>query len=522
MRKRIPLIAVLIAIVLIATAVLVTYHGPAPQTPANNNPPPPYAAPPIVIGVEYAQSGWASAFASLGISGVKYLPASFTWDIMQPTNQSPINFAPMDTFVREYEDAGFTHLVVGLKSQSHWASVDYNSNPTPKPQYEGAFQKWVGSIVERYDGDGVADMPGLHAPVTYYEVGVEFSSYEPEPVADYIHMLSLAYSAAHASFNNVTILNAAFLATTAFDSDPAPAQYNASFAAVDSRIMYHSLADIRAVLDRPDIFDAIDFHALGAAQEIDPTVSWLDYEMQQRGYVKPIIIGDTAPSPLAGWGPATVCHLQPSQMAILIQPAQETDRCRLATFFTQLTQKNQTDLAWAYAYLASDMVEKVAIAAWKNVSLIDTSFMQDLPFLTSPLFRASGGLSAWGGMSETNPNGSLSFRPSFYALKQLVGHLGGYTAMSRLSASDPSVYVFQFLKNGVPVWMAWYQPQTGFSLPGSPSPTVSFHLLVNTSSAFVEPLIANIGQTQPAPVEVHATSGEISLTLGPIPCFVYA
>ena len=480
----------------------------------------------MVIGVEYAQSGMAAAFAQLGISGVKYLPASFTWDKMQSSNDSAINFAPMDTFVTEYQNAGFTQLVIGLKPQSSWASVDFNTNPTPKPEYQGAFQRWVSSIVERYDKDGLNDMQGLKFPVRYYEAGVEFSTYEPESVGDYINMLSLAHKAAHEAYSSVMVLNSAFLVTTAFDTDPTPDQYATSFAAVDPRIMYHSLADILQVLDRPDIFDAVDFHALGDAYEIYSTVNWLQYEMGQRGYTKPIVIGDTVPSPLASWGPATTCNLAASQMAIMIQPAREADRCRLATFFKQLIAGNQADLAWTESFVAADMVEKVLIAAERNVALIDTSFMEDIPLLTTPLLQAGAGLSAWGGMAQTTINVFTQahtvkdLRPSFYAMKQLVGHMGNYTSVSRVATDDPSVFLYKIVKDGKPVWVAWYRA-TGLFLPGDSSPSTTVKIAVDASSMNVEPMVSEQGQTQPSGSTSAAEDGILTLTVGQTPVFIY-
>ena len=35
------------------------------------------------------------------------------------------------------------------------------------------FQKWVRAMAERYDGDGVDDMPGLKYPITHWEIGNE-------------------------------------------------------------------------------------------------------------------------------------------------------------------------------------------------------------------------------------------------------------------------------------------------------------------------------------------------------------
>lgn len=41
------------------------------------------------------------------------------------------------------------------------------------PDDMGAYTTWVRALVERYDGDGVGDMPGLTAPIRYWEVDNE-------------------------------------------------------------------------------------------------------------------------------------------------------------------------------------------------------------------------------------------------------------------------------------------------------------------------------------------------------------
>lgn len=38
---------------------------------------------------------------------------------------------------------------------------------------EAAYTAWVTAAVERYDGDGVDDMPGLLAPIRHWEVDNE-------------------------------------------------------------------------------------------------------------------------------------------------------------------------------------------------------------------------------------------------------------------------------------------------------------------------------------------------------------
>ncbi|HDZ85223.1 MAG TPA: hypothetical protein ENH35_01575 [Candidatus Moranbacteria bacterium] len=44
---------------------------------------------------------------------------------------------------------------------------------TYRPKDKGAYSTWVKATVERYDGDGIDDMPGLHTPAKYWQVDNE-------------------------------------------------------------------------------------------------------------------------------------------------------------------------------------------------------------------------------------------------------------------------------------------------------------------------------------------------------------
>ena len=87
-------------------------------------------------------------------------------------------------------------LVSHCQNGPNWG-INSSSNYTPKEQYYDTYMAWVEgntefshisilirvtAVVERYDCDGYNDMPGLRYPVVYYEIGDEFSTYEPESV----------------------------------------------------------------------------------------------------------------------------------------------------------------------------------------------------------------------------------------------------------------------------------------------------------------------------------------------------
>lgn len=478
----------------------------------------------LQIGVEYAMPGLALAFGELGISAVKFYPEAIGWDRMQPKAGSEIDFGFLDRMVTEYQDAGFTEIVLALRSRNRWASKDYDRNPTPKPEHVGAYEAWVRRTVERYDGDGTDDLPGLKRSIRYYEIGSEFSSYEPEPVADYLAMLEVAYRAAHNAFPDVLVAHAAFLTTTAFRDHPEPGDYEAAFARTEKRIMEHSLADIRRVLDRSDLFDVVNAHALGDPGEIVDIVRWFRFEMDRRGYAKPIIVSDTAMSPYIGWGSATTCTGPRGQLGIVVPPATEKDRCRIAAYFENLVAGDAATVRWAHAFAARDVIERVVIAAAEGVSLINTAFTEDLTLLKLPLARAGAGTAPWSGMVETKvklgteDRTVLGRRPAFFALRQLAGHLRGYTAIERVAVPEENVWAFKITRGDKPLWIAWLDP--GVFLSGDEVPEATVTFAVTGSTATVETLTTEEGETIPRRESAPTKDGAVTVTVTPTPVFI--
>ncbi len=432
------------------------------------------------------------------------------------SSSAPIDFSRLDGFVREFQAAGVEDVVICLRSRSKWASKKYaligNQNISPKPEFLDAYGQWIAAVVERYDADGNDDAPGLYHSIRFYEIGTEFSSYEPEPVEEYLTILERAYAAAHRANDNVIVAHAPFLTTLAFANHPSPDQYEAAFKAVPDKT--HNLTDIRQVLDRPDLFDVINVHALGEPSEIESIVAWLDYEMAQRGYRKGIIISDTATTPFIGWGPATICDRPAGQMGKIVPPATEADRCRLADYFTKLVEGDVDTLRWTQAFAAQDTVKKVVISAEQGILLINTAFTEDLFWLKLPIAQAGAGTSAWAGLVDV---ARREYRPGFFALQQLIKHLDGYESISRIDLGDEGMRVYEITHAAQRSWIAWYDP--GYLiLTGDPVPEV----VVELPFPFTRALLARIAieAGQPEPETFYAAGGMLSLSISPAPIFV--
>ncbi len=117
------------------------------------------------------------------------------WKLVEP--KPPIgglhayNWSDLDGAVRAWQRNG-VHIMVSLRFESPWATAPQNDKDfvylrgpakyvalagadyLPKPRHMADLRAYVRALVERYDGDGVDDMPGLLFPVLHYQVGNEY------------------------------------------------------------------------------------------------------------------------------------------------------------------------------------------------------------------------------------------------------------------------------------------------------------------------------------------------------------
>ena len=494
-------------------------NGSGPDNTTPTDPVTPASVSEIIIGVEYAFVGQEAGLAQLKVPGVKLFPERFTWwNEMQPSITDAIDFSVLDEAVLKYQRAGFTEFTMGMRHGSNWASREFpligERNPTTAKEFLPQYEAWFGAVVERYDMDGIDDLPGLLYPVRYYEIGVEFSSFEPEPVEDYLEQLEVAYRVAHAAYDDVIVAHAAFLTINAFDSPQAQASSVPDFSNTPDDS--HGLADIRKILDRPDLFDVVNVHSLGHYPEIEHIRTWLDNEMTQRGYEKPLFITDTAPTPFIAFGRANDCA--GFALGTIIRPATEADRCRLAQYFQNLLAGDAATVDWARNYVAQDTVKRVIVAAEQGFALINTAFTEDIPF--ADLLSAGTGNSHWSGMLDTQPVAVddsrvvLGMLPPFYALQQLQENIRGYDAMRKLAASD-DVWLYEVTRGMEKFWIGWVDDQTLY-LPNDDAPTRQVSIEAASDMVRVESLAA-AEQAQADAVMQPAAA----VLLGHSPVYIY-
>ena len=150
-------------------------------------------------------------------------PGEFLWSEIQPTPDR-WDWGRIDWHVNTWQDRRLAILGT-LWPFAQWDQENCHANdpevqpvlrrlPTKlfAPCDETKFVSWLTAVVERYDGDGVEDMPGLAYPIRHWEVANEPSMqgghgyFFQGTSADYLSMLRLAFETITTADPEATVL----------------------------------------------------------------------------------------------------------------------------------------------------------------------------------------------------------------------------------------------------------------------------------------------------------------------------
>ncbi|THB68886.1 MAG: hypothetical protein D6E12_05680, partial [Desulfovibrio sp.] len=173
----------------------------------------------------YQQAPIAEQLARTGAGWVNF--ALVGWNQVEPTSpqagQHQYEWDELDAAVRHWQAHGF-HLVFTLRMGKGWFSGPHsyapeglplvaralmeNADRLPKPEHLEDYASWVAAVVERYDHDGVGDMPGLVSGVHHYQIGNEAGNpaFWTGSIDDYFQLLALARNAAQEADPEVKII----------------------------------------------------------------------------------------------------------------------------------------------------------------------------------------------------------------------------------------------------------------------------------------------------------------------------
>jgi len=146
---------------------------------------------PSAKGTASDRETYFSLVRDLGVHHVRDLFMS--WHRCEPQPGKPYDFSLSDDLARRAAAAD-TDLLAVCSVIPSWAAAQSSSVSwsfgVPRRDQSDAFVRFVAAFVDRYDGNGTRDMPGLRRPVRCYEFMTEE---EYVPAAEYAYWLQLFY-----------------------------------------------------------------------------------------------------------------------------------------------------------------------------------------------------------------------------------------------------------------------------------------------------------------------------------------
>lgn len=160
-----------------------------------------------------------------GFSSNRDIVGAFTWNVIE-TDKGTYDWSIPDATLAASGSAS-AELSAVVQPYASWDST-YRINPAScvgidfvyfdyagaLPVDEAAYAAWLTATVERYDGDGVDDMPGLTTRVASWELGNEIEGPcggELADAASYVSLLKTSYSIIKAADPTALVLNAGAL-----------------------------------------------------------------------------------------------------------------------------------------------------------------------------------------------------------------------------------------------------------------------------------------------------------------------
>ncbi len=427
------------------------------------------------------------------------------------------DWSALDELIRAVVESGRA-LDFEILSRSNWATmVPYRNMDEeccamspPKEDADSdvaawgmtAYQAWsdfVFNLVERYDGDGVGDAPGITRPaIKYLQLGNEpeapnhFIRYGGTPER-YARMLAVMYEAAKRANPTIKVVRGKSNPGHIFDDNPDEATLRARRAGYLDFLS----TSLKLSKDHFDIF-AINFndHYTG----LFPFVRWLKAEMEKNGYTKPFLVGD-ARTTLYPRDNDDAVHILPPRyppgfVESLRDPTHPQYAANKRLYHADEVRQSLRKMLVA---LASGQ-EAISLQPVMGPVIHKRALWQDAGLLDARVYRATGDL-------------RKARKPVYYATKQLMDALLGADQQVKILGLGKNVFAYQVLKKGKKLFFLWHEDPFNVDAQGlvrrNQQVKVNLSSFVLTSrirvKRFVMELDANYAPIYPSDLVVSAT-----------------
>ncbi len=455
---------------------------------------------------------WPRALAATGAGWLNM--ADVSWRAVEPqppTDQGHhYRWEKLDEAVRAYQGAGF-RLVFGLRLGKGWftgpirweSAIDHavgrlfihHSDRLPLDQHRDDYRAWIRALVERYDGDGQDDMPGLRHPVRHFQVGNEYANamFWTGSVEDYAVLLRETAQAAREANPEVVIISNGIRWNDMFHGDPDGALFETRLASFLAKLPSDAYRTewqrVRQVTDLTVAlaphYDVLDAGGNGPYPTVSQGyMSWAQQGLARAGAAPAVWDMEARSEPALKHAPHTFFHPE------LLVPDGEA-------LMGLLKKPRHADHGRAVAWYRA---EQARILARVFTTRFSAGF--DKVFLGMP-YDWDKSVSA---LATPNPFIGLCDRdgkpwPALAAFAAMVRALDGFEAARVVQASGGvALHRFDFEGGRPSAWVAWLEdervrglddplPSRSVALPGVPAGAVATPIPTST----LEPKTLRVG-----------------------------
>jgi len=445
------------------------------------------------FGIEFARPGFAQAFREIGIKWVRI--GQIPWEKIErraPRNGKHMyNWRVLDMLVKEYQSAGFEHLQFNLSPRCKWALKRRTKGPESagplKDEHLVSFERFMIAIVERYDGDGQDDMPGLRYPVLHFAAGSEMHHdlYWQGTVEEYGELLKIAYKAAKTANPNCYVTLTGMNFADICDNSPEIANFETTTAGL-TKWFRGQMEFIKTVLGYHEYFDMVDFHYNYDYKGGYGVANWLRETMKEYGYEKPIIAGDMASAPMFD-----------SLLEYRFNKSEGDDLYKIID--NPDNPQNKEKAEWFEREQALNVVKKLVVAIDLDLRVANVAQMKD--------WHDYHGGRNWKYQGLRRDDDSL--RPAYHTYTFLLKSLHPYHSLIRLN-TPVNQFVFRLKGQPHDAYIVWCDKGTE-----------EISLNCNSEKVSVTPLLNNDGKV-PEVSYLTTMDGKAQIKLTDVPILVEA
>ncbi|MBI4569994.1 MAG: hypothetical protein HY719_16495 [Planctomycetes bacterium] len=505
-----------------------------------------------IFGVEYilpepaahARPAVAKFYAGCGAAWIKF--QGISWQLVEPKppveGKHAYDWSKVDERVKAWQAAGF-NIQFEFTAMSDWACKDPDPallaggpglvalcrrNPLVadsgwrggRGMKEGRmadYQAFVRAMVERYDGDGEQDMPGLTQPILYYEVESEQQHivFWTGTVEDYVAVHQAAWQAVKGACPKAkVVLGGMHLGGLAWDN-PSLTDLTARLEELMKKRASNEALKImaervprfvKASLDMHKFYDVVEFHALGDYTEIPGTVAWFRARFKDMGAGdKEVWVGDATSALEVGNALPGEGEGGPYDRSAIPGPMRQKVKAAIK-------DKNQPDHAavteWFRREQVGLTVKKFVVAAAARSERV---FMCALEDWDDPF-----GLSMWPyhGLADQYH----APRPAYNAMAALIAKVGDGRECARVTDGLPQdIWLHRYEVKGKPLFVAWCDDGK-FQDWKAPPVTRNVEIPWKSPAAAVERFY-RLGAEKERE-EISAKDGKVALTLTERPLMI--